>query len=127
MKEMLMNEHVKSTDTVDRPLRQVWDKLVAFGGTEKFVPDLIEKVVLKGSGIGAVRTIYLNGGGEIIEKLTGVDESNHRLTFVILSTPMPLTNYEGSFTVRPLAESSCAVDFESLYLVRAEKKDEMKL
>lgn len=44
---------------VNLDAEKVWKKLVDFGGTEKFVPDLIEKVIVEGSGIGAVRTIYI--------------------------------------------------------------------
>ena len=78
----------------------VWEKLIAFGGTEKLVPELIEKVNLQGEGLGAVRNIYLKGGGEIIEELTKIDTINHNMEFIILSTPMPILNYTGIYEVK---------------------------
>lgn len=104
---------------------KVWGKLVDFGGTEKFVPDLIEKVIVEGNGIGAVRTIFIKGGGEIIEKLTSIDQSKLEMKFIILSTPMPIFNYEGIFTVISEEENKCNVRFESIYEVSIEQKEEM--
>ena len=104
---------------------KVWEKLVDFGGTEKFVPDLIEKVIVEGNGIGAVRTIFIKGGGEIIEKLTAIDQSKLEMKFIILSTPMPIFNYEGIFTVISEEENKCNVRFESIYEVSIEQKEEM--
>lgn len=115
MSEMIVNLNAQ----------KVWEKLVDFGGTEKFVPDLIEKVIVEGSGIGAVRTIYIKGGGEIIEKLTSIDRSKLEMKFIILSTPMPVFNYEGVFTVISQEENKCNVRFESIYEVSVEQKEEM--
>jgi len=110
---------------VNLDAEKVWEKLVDFGGTEKFVPDLIEKVIVEGNGIGAVRTIYIKGGGEIIEKLTSIDRSKLEMKFIILSTPMPVFNYEGIFTVISQEENKCNVQFESIYEVSVVQKEEM--
>jgi len=110
---------------VNLNVEKVWEKLVDFGGTEKFVPELIEKTIVEGSGIGAVRTIYLKGGGEIIEQLTSIDPGKLEMKFIILSTPMPVFNYEGVFTVVSQEENKCNVQFESIYEVSVEQKEEM--
>ena len=122
----MIQESVKSAGLVKVPTAEVWEKLIAFGGTEKFVPDLIERVEVEGAGTGAIRTIYLKGGGEIREELTKMDESLHQLNFVILSTPMPVQNYEGIFTLRPESEQVCEVTFESVYEVSPADKDDMR-
>lgn len=115
----------KSEATVNLNAEKVWEKLIDFGGTEKFVPDLIEKVVVQGNGIGAVRTIYLKGGGEILEKLTSIDQIRLKLKFIILSTPMPIFDYEGVFTVNSQGNNKCTVIFESNYEVQAVQEEEM--
>ncbi|MEO8240091.1 MAG: SRPBCC family protein [Flavobacterium sp.] len=114
-----------SEATVDLSAQKVWEKLVGFGGTEKFVPDLIEKVIVEGNGIGAIRTIYIKGGGEIIEELTSIDQSRLEMKFIILSTPMPVFNYEGIFTVKPKEQNKCEVKFESIYEVSVQQKEEI--
>ena len=104
----------------------VWEKLIGFGGTEKFVPELIEKVDVEGRGIGAVRNIYLKSGGEIIEKLTKIDNKNHQMEFMILSTPMPIFNYTGIFEVNKISNDKCQVTFISKYSVSAENEKEIE-
>lgn len=115
----------KSEATVNLNAEKVWKKLIDFGGTEKFVPDLIEKVLVEGNGIGAVRTIYLKGGGEILEKLTSIDQIRLKMKFIILSTPMPVLNYEGVFTINSQGNNKCTVIFESNYEVQAVQEEEM--
>lgn len=120
-----VKESVKSEKTLQMQSSSVWGKLVAFGGTEKFVPDLIEKVDVEGSGIGAIRTIYIKGGGIISEKLTAIDEMNRVMKFIILSTPMPVHNYEGVFSVEDSGNDNCSVQFESIYEVTSDQREEM--
>jgi len=117
---------VITTNEIEVKADIVWQKLVAFGGTEKFVPNLIEKVTLKGSGAGAIRNIHLKGGGEIIEKLTRVDNTNRHLEFTILSTPMPISNYTGIFKVKEVTQNKCAVTFISKYQTLAQNRDKMR-
>jgi len=109
-----MNEiksEVSSKGFVKLKTEVVWNKLIEFGGTEKFVPELIEKVDLKGNGIGAIRNIFLKGGGEIVEKLTEIDVEKHHMEFVIISTPMPISKYTGIFKVKKVTDNECEVIF----------------
>ena len=120
-----VNVSIRSEAIVNLNAEKLWEKLVDFGGTEKFVPDLIEKVIVGGDGIGAVRTIYLKGGEVIVEELTSINSSKLEMKFIILSTPMPVFNYEGVFTVFSQEENKCNVRFESIYEVSVKKKEEM--
>ena len=124
MKEV--QSKVSSKNVIELEADIVWNKLIAFGGTEKFVPDLIDKVRVEGKGIGAVRYIYLKGGGEIIEKLTKIDAIDRKMEFIILSTPMPITDYTGIFEVNKISESKAEVIFISQYRVSSEEKDAMQ-
>ena len=110
---------------VNLDVEKVWKKLVDFGGTEKFVPDLIEKVILEGNGVGALRTIYIKGGGEILEKLTSINRNKLEMKFIILSTPMPVYNYEGVFKIDPKDDDKCSVKFESIYDVAIQEREEI--
>lgn len=112
---------------VNLDAEKVWDKLVSFGGTEKFVPDLIEKVIVDGTGIGAIRTICIKGGGEIKEELTFIDRNKLQLKFIILSTPMPVYNYEGVFEINSKEDGKCNVKFESIYEVAVQQEEEINL
>lgn len=118
-------ESVASQGIVNCNSSIIWQKLIEFGGTEKFVPDLIERVVVEGAGIGSIRTIHIKGGGEIIEKLTSVNADKMEMKFIIISTPMPIQNYEGIFTVTHIDDTTCSVLFESIYNVLPEQKAEI--
>lgn len=124
MKEIQSEVTTKSVVEVQADI--VWNKLVSFGGTEKYVPELIEKVNIKGKGIGSVRNIYLKGGGEIVEELTKIDSTNHQMEFIILSTPMPISNYTGIYKVNNISNEKCEVIFTSQYSVSSENKNEME-
>lgn len=120
-----MNTKIKSKAIVELPAQMVWKKLISFGNTERFVPQMIKSVDVTGTGIGAIRTIHLIGGGQIMEKLTKIDQKNKVFEFIILSTPMPISDYTGTFSVRKKNTSSCEVTFESIYKVSAKDKDEI--
>lgn len=124
MKEM--ESEVTTKSVVDIKTEIVWGKLIGFGGTERFVPELIEKVNVEGKGVGAVRNIYLIGGGEIIEELTKIDDITHQMEFIILSTPMPISNYTGIFKVNKISHNKCEVTFISRYSVSSENKKEIE-
>ena len=111
----IIKSEVTSKNYVELNADIVWKKLIVFGGTEKFVPKLIEKVTVKGQGIGAIRDIYLKGGGKIIEELTKIDNEERHMEFIILSTPMPITNYTGIFIVNEISNTKCEVKFSSNY------------
>ena len=119
-------EKVKSQEIVNGNSSIIWQKLIDFGGTEKFVPELIETVTKEGNGVGATRIIHLKGGGEILEELIFIDEDSMTMKFIILSTPMPLQNYEGVHTVTHLDNNQCNVTFESSYEVADNLKVEIE-
>ncbi|WP_445456428.1 SRPBCC family protein [Flavobacterium sp. HNIBRBA15423] len=116
---------VKSQGEVKCNSSLVWQKLIEFGGTEKFVPELIEKTIAEGVGIGSIRTIYLKGGGVIIEKFTSLNVEKMEMKFIIISTPMPIENYEGIFTVKNIDDVLCFVLFESIFEVNPQQKVEI--
>lgn len=125
MKSVIKTE-VSTKGVVELKRDIVWNKLIAFGGTEKFVPNLIERVNLEGSGIGAVRNIYLKGGEVIVEKLNLIDSINFKMEFVILSTPMPIFEYVGIMKVNKISNDTCEVLFTSKYDIKPEKKEEIQ-
>ena len=47
------------------------------------------------------------------------------MKFIIISTPMPIQNYEGVFIVTNIDDITCSVLFESIYEVSPEQKTEM--
>ncbi|MBT3559363.1 MAG: SRPBCC family protein [Rhodospirillales bacterium] len=61
---------------------------------------------------GQVRTLSLAGGGSIIEKLEKVDDAARTYTYSIVNSPLPLSNYTSTITVRDTDEGT-VVDWSS--------------
>ncbi|HTF80997.1 MAG TPA: SRPBCC family protein [Cytophagales bacterium] len=120
-----VNEKIVTSGKVHASTEEVWQKLAAFGGTHKFVPELIEDVEVQGHGVGALRHIHIKGGGCIVEELTALQERDGILKFVIKSTPMTIQEYEGMHIVKALGENVCEVVFQSVYRVDAAQREEM--
>lgn len=94
----------------------IWDLLRDFGGILRWNPDTLESVVVKGEGVGAVRTIGLPGGASLQEKLEAHDDSGRSFSYSFTGKPLlPVEDYLASMTVTPLDESSCEVRWESTF------------
>ena len=73
----------------------VWKVVGAFDKLQDWHP-AVESSTVTGSptAVGTQRTLHLKGGGDIQEELTSYSDSNMRLTYSILSGPLPVANYE---------------------------------
>lgn len=83
---------VNVTESVAAPAADVWRIISDFGGLEP--NDLIAGCTLEGEGVGAVRTIALQGGGEIVERLDSHDDDKLSFGYTIINdSPLPVKNY----------------------------------
>lgn len=82
----------KVTETVAAPAADVWRVMSDFGGIEP--NEMIAGCSVEGDGVGAVRTITLVAGGEIIERLESCDDASHTFSYAIINdSPLPVKNY----------------------------------
>jgi hypothetical protein len=61
---------------------------------------------------GQVRTLSLAGGGSIVEKLEKIDDKARTYTYSIINSPLPLSNYTSTITVRD-TDDGAVVDWSS--------------
>ena len=78
---------------LDMPRKKVFDILVQFGGLEKILPDMIESLELTGSGLGALRTVKIKGGGTVIERLDAAFDQRLFAYTITFNDIMPFENY----------------------------------
>lgn len=123
--EKTLKTAVSTSNKVNETSDKVWNKIVSFGGTQKYVPTLIDNVTVEGSGVGAVRAIQLHGGGTITERLSYIDHSSLLIKYIILLTPMPIQQYEAITQVIPGGDHDCEVRFESSYEVSEANQQEI--
>jgi len=79
--------------TLPMPRRQVFDLLVQFGGLEKILPDMIERIDLTGSGIGALRSVKLKNGGTVVERLEIAHDERVFAYSITYNDAMPFKDY----------------------------------
>lgn len=120
------NVKVVNSSVVRQSADEVWKKLKSFGGLEKFTPEVIEKTIVTGTGVGVERTLVLtNNQGNVVEKLTNINERKMTIVYKMISTPMPLQNYVGKMRVVKVDSNSCEVFFTSTFSVTNENKINM--
>lgn len=107
---------VKVSESVAAPAERVWELLGDFGGVAKWGGAMLESCTVEGTGIGAVRTIGLAGGGSIRERCEGYDEGGRTLAYGIVDpSPLPLRDYHSVCRVVPTGGAACRVDWEGRF------------
>jgi len=99
---------VTVTDTFDAPVEQVWPHVSAFGDIDKYLRN-IDSLRVEGAGIGTDRCIG-TPGGEIVERLTWLDDDAHQLSYTIVSGPIPVQRYVATVTLSPQGER-CGIEW----------------
>lgn len=94
--------------TLDLPRRKVFDILVQFGGLEKLLPDMIDSLELTGSGLGALRTVKLKGGGTVIERLDAAFDERLFAYTITFNDKMPFENYCAVVTLEDAGNKTVA-------------------
>lgn len=101
------------TETVAASADDVWRIMSDFGGIEP--NEMIAGCTVEGDGVGAVRTIALNGGGEIIERLESQDDGARTFSYAIINdSPLPVKNYVSTVKISGDAGST-TVDWSSTF------------
>lgn len=101
-------------ETVAASAADVWRILSDFGGLEP--NEMIASCSLEGEGVGSVRTIGLNGGGEVIERLESHDDSAMQFSYAILNaSPIPVKNYVSVVKVADTGGNSASVEWSSTF------------
>lgn len=113
---------VNVSETVAASAADVWRIISDFGGVE--TNEMIAGCTVDGEGVGAVRTITLNGGGEIIESLESHDNSAQVFSYAIIKDcPLPVKNYLSTVKVSDDGNGGATVDWSSTFEAAGEPED----
>ncbi len=97
--------HVQRSRVIDAPFEQVWRTLRDFNGLTQWHPAIAGSVIEGGGpadAVGCVRHLTLGDGAEIREQLVALSDLDYRYQYRILESPLPITNYLASVTLRPV-------------------------
>lgn len=114
-------ERVNVSGTIQASANEVWKLVSNYGELNQFV-EAIETCTSDGS----IRTLTLQDGGVVKEKLQSLDNETRVLTYTIEESPMPISNYTGTMRVRRLKENQSEFIWSSEFDVPDESADEIK-
>jgi Polyketide cyclase / dehydrase and lipid transport len=83
---------------------QLWDLIGDFGNTGKWSGRPPEACVQNGEGIGALRTLTVEDGRQIVDRLDAVGEKFY--SYSVVTSPLPVTSYKATMAVKPLHSTS---------------------
>ncbi len=84
---------------------QAWAAVGEFCGIGDWHP-AIEKCELSNQGADKIRTLSLKGGGTIVEKLVKWEPKKHSYTYAIVSSPLPVSDYISTISIKPEGQGS---------------------
>ncbi|HYD68810.1 SRPBCC family protein [Azospirillum sp.] len=82
------------------PVDQVWPSVGPFCGLSDWHP-AVEKCELRQDAKGQLRLITVKGGGVIEERLLSASDTQHRITYSILSSLLPVKDYTATLSATP--------------------------
>jgi len=93
-----------SEETVDSSPATVWKYVGDFNGFDLWHPQVRSSTV-KGTDnkAGAVRTLKLSDGSELVEKLLKYNAAETSYTYTSMKSPFPIKNYVATISVSPAA------------------------
>ena len=109
--------------------KQVWDLIGGFNALPDWHPAIEKSTIEGGEGAtGSVRRLGLAGGGEIVERLEQLDDSGRSYSYSIVSSPLPLANYNSTIRVGEDADGNATVEWSGEFdPAGASETDAMKV
>tara|TARA_B110000444_G_C18810540_1_gene582332 strand:- start:938 stop:1357 length:420 start_codon:yes stop_codon:yes gene_type:complete len=103
----------------------VWNLISNFGNRD-WSPS-IDKVVVKGEGVGAIRWMYNVGGDKpVAERLEVFDDQNMKMSYSIVeNSPLPLENFLGTVKVDVTGNNSCQVAWKAEGIEKSMSENEV--
>ncbi|WP_037457417.1 SRPBCC family protein [Skermanella stibiiresistens] len=90
------------------PPAAVWSKIGDFCGIAQWHP-AVESCALSAKDGATLRTLALKGGGAILEKLEARDDAARSYSYSIISSPLPVRDYQSVISVVPTGSGSAVV------------------
>jgi hypothetical protein len=113
--------------TINAAADTVWQTVRDFNGLGAYVAAVANSSV-DGSEVGCTRTLTLQDGAIIVEKLERFDDQGKALDYSIVSGPLPVEQYLSTIAVTAVGPNQCEVSWSSTFApkgVSAEQAEEV--
>ena len=104
---------VTSAITLDATADEVWEQIGKYSAVADWHP-AVKEVEVEGDGVGAIRKLYLEDGGVIVEKLDSVDPKARSYSYSIVESPLPVEDYKATFAVKEKG-AQCVLEWQSTF------------
>lgn len=122
-------EMVELGQRFDAPAREAWHIVGNFGG-DVLTRGYVDRVELRGTGIGAERIYHLArhiGSGSVTERLDELDNGLMRMRYSMTDNgPVPWTEYHGEIRVIAAGAAACMVSVRTWFLPVGEEGATLK-
>lgn len=95
---------VQAEHVFELPAQELWALIGDFGDTGKWSGRPPEACVQEGQGIGALRTLTLEDGRKIVDRLEAQTANSY--SYSIVSAPLPYKTYRATMAVTPIDGAS---------------------
>ena len=118
------------SDVINLPVDEVWAYARDFNGHHDWHPRIADSHIeddKPSDQVGCIRNFTLSDGGKLRETLLSFSDRDRSFTYDIIVSPMPVTNYIATFSVRPVtAGNRTFVEWRAEFDVPPEKETEIK-
>ncbi len=73
-----------------------------------------------------IRTLSLKGGGTIVEKLVEWSDADHKYTYTILESPLPVADYTSTLSVKADDDGGAGIKWVGSFTAEGASDDEAK-
>lgn len=95
------------SSVIGAPVARVWARIRDFNGLPSWHPAIAESRIEHGEPadrVGCVRDFRLRNGDRIRERLLGLSDYEYFVTYAILESPMPLSDYVATLRLTPVTD-----------------------
>ncbi|HKL19355.1 MAG TPA: SRPBCC family protein [Halalkalibaculum sp.] len=118
-------QEVKVNGIIEADAEKVWELAGDFSRLDSFV-EAIADCSSDGKESGAIRTLTLQDGSKVKEKLQSINHENHTLNYSIVESEMPIKNYVGTMQVKDLGNNRSEFTWSSEFRSENGQEEEMK-
>jgi mxaD protein len=93
----------------------VWQSIADFGAVSRFIKTIKECTTEGPDGVGQLRHLILEDDSLTTSKLAVLDNTQHLLTYEIVTTALPMDNYSSTMKVEANGDTSCTVNWCSRF------------
>src|SRR5436190_5424038 len=102
-----MLQRVVRSTVIDAPIERVWAVLRDFNSHDRWHVVVVESRIEgdeRSDQVGCVRSFTLDDGNRIREQLLALSDTEHRSTYCIVESSVPLQRYVATVTLKPVTD-----------------------